>query len=164
MIGAETFGQTARQSWRIGPKWARLKINGSDFPGCPKAWPGQFKRLTWACTLSQNRLTYWPIGVTDPMAVQSNKTFLYAFIVVLAFALSGIAVFTSVVGSAAEADEETSIAKSLAAMVNAALAVISKHQDHIDDASIGNKGVDGKTVLTQAQQFLDRKSTRLNSS
>ena len=70
----------------------------------------------------------------------------------LAFALSGLAVGTSVVGSAAEADEETTIAKSLAAMVNAALAVISKNQDHIDNATIGNKGLDGKTVLAQAQQ------------
>ena len=68
-------------------------------------------------------------------------------------ALSGAVVGYSVVGSAAEADEETTIAKSLAAMVNAGLAVISKHQDHIDNASIGNKGLDGKTVLAQAQQL-----------
>src|ERR1044072_650332 len=86
------------------------------------------------------------------MAIRSNKTFLYAFIVLLAFALCGLPVGTSVVGSAAESDEETAIAKSLAAMVNAALAVISKHQDHIDNATIGNKGLDGKTGLTQAQQ------------
>ena len=38
-------------------------------------------------------------------------------------------------------------------MVNAGLAVISKHQDHIDNTNIGNKGLDGKTVLTQAQQL-----------
>jgi uncharacterized protein DUF3365 len=87
------------------------------------------------------------------MAIRSkSKRFSYAFVVLLAFALSGLAVGTSEVGSAAEADEETTIAKSLAAMVNAALAVISKHQDHIDNATIGNKGLDGKTVLAQAQQ------------
>ena len=43
------------------------------------------------------------------MAIRSkSKTFSYAFVVLLAFALSGLAVGTAVVGSAAEADEETS--------------------------------------------------------
>ena len=59
----------------------------------------------------------------------------------------------SVVGSAADNDEETTIAKSLAAMVNAGLAVISRNQDHIDNPNIADKGLDGKTVLSQAQQL-----------
>src|SRR5262245_35435851 len=89
---------------------------------------------------------------------KSNKTFLCAFVVLLALAISGLAVGTAVVGSAAESDEETAIAKSLAAMVNAALDTISKHQDHIDNATIGDKGLDGKTVLTQAQQLFQERT------
>ena len=73
------------------------------------------------------------------MAIQSKQDIFICLVVMFAFALSGMAVSTSVVGSAAEADEETTIAKSLAAMVNAGLAVISKHQDHIDNANIGTR-------------------------
>ena len=56
-------------------------------------------------------------------------------------------------GSAADSEEESTIAKSLAAMVNAGLAVISRNQAHIDNPNIADKGLDGKTVLSQAQQL-----------
>ena len=56
-------------------------------------------------------------------------------------------------GSAADSEEELTIAKSLAAMVNAGLAVISRNQAHIDNPNIADKGLDGKTVLSQAQQL-----------
>ncbi len=83
----------------------------------------------------------------------SRKTFSCALIATFALALSGMAVSNSVVGSAAGNDEETTISKSLAAMVNAGLAVISRSQEHIDNPNIADKGLDGKTVLTQAQQL-----------
>ena len=48
------------------------------------------------------------------------------------------------------ADDDVQIAKSLATMLRAGRTVISKHQDRINDPSIGNKGLDGKAVLTEA--------------
>jgi hypothetical protein len=84
---------------------------------------------------------------------QSKKPFSYALMAMFALAISGMAVGNSVVGSAADSDEETTIAKSLAAMVSAGLAVISRNQDHIDNPNIADKGLDGKTVLAQAQQL-----------
>src|SRR3954469_4005485 len=71
---------------------------------------------------------------------QPKKTFSCGLIAMFAFALSGMAVSNSVVGLAADNDEETTIAKSLAAMVSAGLAVISKNQDHIDNPNIADKG------------------------
>jgi hypothetical protein len=59
----------------------------------------------------------------------------------------GMAVRLSGVGMAADYDEETAIAKSLAAMLSAGLTVISIDQDLIDNPDIGEKGLDGKTVL-----------------
>jgi Protein of unknown function (DUF3365) len=83
---------------------------------------------------------------------QSKKTVSYALIAVSVLTFSGMAVSNSVGGSAADGDEAT-IAKSLAAMVTAGLDVISKNQDHIDNPNIADKGLDGKTVLAQAQQL-----------
>jgi hypothetical protein len=84
----------------------------------------------------------------------STKTLVYALIALFALPIAGmVAVSNSVVGLAADSDEETTIAKSLAAMVNAGLAVISRNQDHIDNPNIADKGLDGKTVLAQAQQL-----------
>jgi hypothetical protein len=64
-----------------------------------------------------------------------------------------MAIIFSVGGTAADKDEETAIAKSLAAMLSAGLDVISRNQDHIDDPNIADKGLDGKTVLAQAQRL-----------
>jgi len=84
---------------------------------------------------------------------QSRKTFSCALIAIFALALSVMAIGNSVVGSAADNDEETAIAKSLAAMVSAGLAVISRNQEHIDNPNVADKGLDGKTVLGQAQKL-----------
>jgi hypothetical protein len=84
---------------------------------------------------------------------QSKKTFSCTLVALFALTLFGVAISNSTVGSAADNDEETTIAKSLAAMVNAGLAVISRNQDHIDNPNVGDKGLDGKTVLAQAQQL-----------
>jgi hypothetical protein len=85
--------------------------------------------------------------------LQSKNKFSYALIAMFALALSGMAVSSSSVGSAADSGEEATIAKSLAAMVNAGLAVIAKNQDHIDNPNIGEKGLDGKNALAQALQL-----------
>ena len=48
------------------------------------------------------------------------------------------------------ADEDALIAKNLAAMLVAGRTVVSRNQDRINDPSLGNKGLDDKTVLTEA--------------
>jgi hypothetical protein len=48
------------------------------------------------------------------------------------------------------ADDEAPIAKSLATMLRAGRTVISRNQDRINDPNVGNKGLDGKTVLAEA--------------
>jgi len=87
------------------------------------------------------------------MLAEQTKMFSRAVIASFAIVLSATAVGYSVVGTAAEKDEEAVIAESLAAMVNAALAVISRNQEHIDNPNIGDKGLDGKTVLGQTQEL-----------
>jgi hypothetical protein len=47
-------------------------------------------------------------------------------------------------------EEDAQIAKSLAAMLRAGRTVVSRHQDRINDATLGDKGFDGKTVLSEA--------------
>jgi hypothetical protein len=69
----------------------------------------------------------------------------------------GIATAFSV-GKTADHDEETMIATSLATMLSAALTVISNNQDRINDPAIEDKGLDGKTVLAQAQQLYQEKT------
>ena len=76
--------------------------------------------------------------------------------VIAMFALACVAVGNYSLAAADDSDEETRIAKSLAAMVNAGLAVIAKNQDHIDNPSIADKGLDGKTALAQALQHCER--------
>jgi Protein of unknown function (DUF3365) len=48
------------------------------------------------------------------------------------------------------ADDDAIIAKSLATMLRAGRTVISRNQDKINDARIGDKGLDGKIVLAEA--------------
>jgi hypothetical protein len=47
-------------------------------------------------------------------------------------------------------DDEVPIAKSLATMLRAGRTVISRNQDRINDSNLGNKGLDGKTVLAES--------------
>jgi hypothetical protein len=47
-------------------------------------------------------------------------------------------------------DDEAPIAKSLATMLRAGRTVISQNQDRINDSNLGNKGLDGKTVLAES--------------
>jgi hypothetical protein len=50
-------------------------------------------------------------------------------------------------------DDDAKIAKSLATMLRAGRTVISRYQDRINDASLGDKGLDGKTVLAEAAKI-----------
>jgi hypothetical protein len=50
---------------------------------------------------------------------------------------------------AASDDEDKVIADSLAAMLQAGRTVISRNQERINNPGIGDKGLDGKTVLDQ---------------
>src|ERR1700677_4856200 len=48
------------------------------------------------------------------------------------------------------AEDDAQIAKSLATMLRAGRTVISRNQDRINDANVGDKGIDGKMVLAEA--------------
>ena len=63
---------------------------------------------------------------------------------------STLVVGGGIAASAAQSDEE--IAISLATLLRSARAVISERQKHINDASIGNKGVTSDFVLATAKQ------------
>jgi hypothetical protein len=52
--------------------------------------------------------------------------------------------------AATPAEDDAAIAKSLATMLRSGRTVISRNQDKINDPKIGNKGLDGKTVLAEA--------------
>lgn len=87
-----------------------------------------------------------PAALTKTFRWVLVTTFVYVF--GMAVRLSGV--------MAADYDEETAIAKSLADMLGAGLTVISIDQDLIDNPDIGDKGLDGKTVLARAQQLYQR--------
>jgi hypothetical protein len=70
----------------------------------------------------------------------------------LALLVAGF-VLSSEVGSAAPADEDMAIARSLAEMLTAARTVISDQQDLINDPSLGDKHLTGKAVVKQAVQM-----------
>lgn len=67
--------------------------------------------------------------------------------VLLGLAASSGAQSTAVAGPT---DEETVIAESLTAMLRAARTVVSRNQDRINDPALGDKGLDGKTLLASA--------------
>lgn len=50
-------------------------------------------------------------------------------------------------------DADATIAKSLATMLRAGRTVISRYQERINDANLGNKGLDGNTVLAEAAKI-----------
>jgi Protein of unknown function (DUF3365) len=47
-------------------------------------------------------------------------------------------------------DDDTAVAESLAAMLRSGRTVISRHQAQINDSAVGDKGLDGKSVLAEA--------------
>jgi hypothetical protein len=75
-----------------------------------------------------------------------NPIYVLAAVVVCAVMSVGS---VSVIGAASD-DEDKVIADSLAAMLRAGRTVISRNQERINNPDIGDKGLDGKTVLDQA--------------
>jgi cytochrome c556 len=75
---------------------------------------------------------------------------------VLAATLIAMAVTASAAVSSDE--EDAQIAKSLAAMLRAGRTVVSRHQDRINDATLGDKGFDSKTVLSEAAAIYQKAS------
>jgi Protein of unknown function (DUF3365) len=71
-------------------------------------------------------------------------------VVAFAFVCAAISVANFPVSQASSDDEDKAIADSLAAMLRAGRTVISRNQDRINNPAIGDKGLDGKTVLEQA--------------
>jgi hypothetical protein len=55
-------------------------------------------------------------------------------------------------------DDDTAVAESLAAMLRAGQTVISRHQAQINDPDIGDKGLNGKSVLAEAVRIYQEKT------
>jgi hypothetical protein len=87
------------------------------------------------------------------MPERRAKAITWVFIAIFSYVLFEMAMNFSAVSKAADDNEDTVIAKSLAAMLSAGLTVISRNQDRIDNPDIEDKGLDGKSVLAQAQQL-----------
>jgi hypothetical protein len=64
-------------------------------------------------------------------------------------------------GPAGAQDDDMAIARSLAEMLRAGRAVVSSNQARINDAGLGDKGLDGKEVLAQAVKIF-QKSTGID--
>ena len=75
-----------------------------------------------------------------------------AFIVL--FACASFSIAQGTVGKAVDETEGVATAKSVAAMLSAGLIVISNNQDLINNPDIGDKGLDGKSVLDQVLKLL----------
>lgn len=63
---------------------------------------------------------------------------------------AAIAIATNVPAFSQSANEDAQIAKSLATMLRAGRTVVSRNQDRINDPNLGDKGLDGKTVLAES--------------
>jgi len=87
------------------------------------------------------------------MPARRAKGIAWVFIAIFSYVLFEIAVNFSAVSKAADDNADTVIAKSLAAMLSAGLTVISRNQDLIDNPDVEDKGLNGKSVLAQAQQL-----------
>src|SRR5215470_8044316 len=87
------------------------------------------------------------------MPARRAKAIAWVFIAIFSYVLFEIAVNFSAVSKAADDNADTVIAKSLAAMLSAGLTVISRNQDLIDNPDVEDKGLNGKSVLAQAQQL-----------
>jgi uncharacterized protein DUF3365 len=80
-------------------------------------------------------------------------------VIALAFLCAAICVANLSVIQAASDDEDKAIADSLAAMLRAGRTVVSRNQDRINNPDIGDKGLDGKTVLEQALKIYQENTT-----
>jgi hypothetical protein len=89
------------------------------------------------------------------MAAAPTRRFLRVLVTTFV-CIFGIAIGLSGVGMTADTDEDTAIAGNLARLLSAGLEVISINQDLIDNKDIGEKGLDGKTVLAKALQLYQK--------
>jgi hypothetical protein len=89
------------------------------------------------------------------MATALTRTFRWVLVTTFV-CIFGVAIRLSGVGMAADTDEDTAIAEGLGMLLSAGLEVISINQDLIDNPDIGEKGLDGKTVLAKALQLYQK--------
>ena len=76
-------------------------------------------------------------------------------VIAFAFVCAAISVANLPISQASSDDEDKTIADSLAAMLRAGRTVVSRNQDRINNPAIGDKGLDGKTVLEQALKIYE---------
>jgi len=77
----------------------------------------------------------------------ASATLIAAVVSALGMALSAT---TNVRALSKPTEDDAQIAKSLATMLRAGRAVISKYQQRINDPNVGDKGIDAKMVLSEA--------------
>jgi hypothetical protein len=82
-----------------------------------------------------------------------NAVALFAATIVIAAIIAGIITLIANASAATPAEDDAAIARSLATMLRAARTVISVNQDKINDPALGNKGLDGKAVITEAMKI-----------
>src|SRR5258708_6640799 len=76
-------------------------------------------------------------------------------VIAFAFVCAATSVANLPISQASSDDEDKTIADSLAAMLRAGRTVVSRNQDRINNPAIGDKGLDGKTVLEQALKIYE---------
>src|SRR5215467_14344323 len=96
-------------------------------------------------------------------AYLAKAPFTPAFFAFFACASFAIALAIATIGKAADESEGLAIAKSVAAMLSAGLIVISNNQELIDNPNVGDKGLDGKSVLEQVKKIF-RETTGIDPS
>ncbi len=85
-----------------------------------------------------------------PRRFSLRDTVLFAATMVIGAGAATAVMLIANVSAAAPADDDAMIAKSLATMLRAGRTVISANQARINDPALGNKGLDGKTVVAEA--------------
>ena len=118
------------------------------------------------------------VGLTPRWTPRPTWAALAASVLLAVAASSGLtwlalrAPVADLVGARGAEDDDSSTALSLTAMLRAGRTVISRHQDLINNPDVGDKGLDGETVLAEAlvgiykettgedPEAIDRKSRR----
>jgi hypothetical protein len=88
--------------------------------------------------------------MSEKISEKISKSIFKVFAVALCIGLCSAAVMMIGASAATTNGDDASIAKSLATMLRAGRTVISRNQDKINDPKLGDKGLDGKTVLAEA--------------
>ena len=130
--------------------WSRDRVesSGADV-GSPDSDQSKMHYALWA----RMRACLAKASASATCASATYATAVWVFIALFACASFGTALGIATVGKAADESEGIPIAKNLAAMLSAGLIVISNNQTLIDNPDIGDKGLDGKSVLEQVQKL-----------